>query len=481
MTRYWLAFGVMGLVAACSGDEEDKATDTAMADADTDADADADADTDADTDVVDNASIRVLHLGPDAPGVDVFVDDGTPAAISDLGFTEGIDYVDLPEATYNFKVSVTGQTPGDAVLDADVPLTGGTRYAAVAHGYLADSDLVLSAFVENTEGIPAGNTRLHVVHAASRTPQVDIWNVTDPSNPTPLLTDVDYGADADLDVPAGAYDIGFDATDDGVPDLVYSVPDLGADTYVSVYAVNSGPDATAFDVNLVAHLPDGTTATIAPNPPPASIRVLHLGPDAPGVDVFVNDGTPAAVSDLGFTEGIDYVELAEDTYNFKVSVTGQTPGDAVLSADVPLTGGASYAAVAHGYIADKTLVLSAFVENVEGIPAGNTRLHVVHAAARTPQVDIWNVTDPSNPSPLLTDVDYGAEADVDVPAGAYDIGFDATDDGVPDLVYSVPNLGADTYVSVYAVNPGPSATAFDVNLVAHLADGSTVTLTPNAE
>lgn len=481
--RYLLAsMGALGLsLAGCSGDDTTKDGTETGSPEETGGDTGGDTVTDTGTPSTPDASfVRVVHLGPDAPPVDVFVDDAEPAAITDVAFQGGTDYVELSAGAYNFKVSVADDAPTNAVLSADLTLDPGVSYAAVAHGYLSDAapgDLQLTAFVENRATVPTGQQRLHVVHAASRTPAVDLWDVTDPNSPQPILSDVPYGADAELDFATpGAFELGVDATDDGVPDLVYSVPDLGAG-YFSVYAVNSGSDATPFDVDLVAQLPDGSTVTLKPN---AYVRVLHLGPDAPAVDVFVDEVHPPAVEGAPFKAGSGYLALPIDTYNFKVSVTGSRPSDAVLDADLPLSANVRYAAVAHGYLADPSpgnLALTAFVEEVSGIASTDTRLQIVHAASRTPAVDIWNVTDPDAPTPIFTDVAYGGSGVVDVPDGALVVGLDATSDGVPDLVYDVPALGGG-FVGVYAVNRGVDAGAFDVDLVAQLSDGSTVTLTP---
>ncbi len=480
--RFLVGIGLTATLVACGGDKDEDDTTTDEADTDTDTDSDSDADTDSDTDTdadadtdtgMPMAAVRVMHLGVDAPAVDVFVDDATPAAVSNLAFTQGTGYLDLPAAAYNFKVSPTGTTPGDAVLDESFTLGPNMNYAAVAHGFLGDSTLALTAFVEDWNGIPAGNNRLHIVHAASLAPDVDIWLLG--ATPTMLLDDVPYGADANVDAVAGALSVGLDIDEDMVPDLVFDVPDLGlSDELISVYAVNNSTDP--LDVVLVAHLPDGSTAQIDPTPQTASVRVLHLGVDAPAVDVFVDDATPAAVSNLAFKEGTGYLDLPAATYNFKVSVTGAAPQDAVLDESFSLRAGMNYAAVAHGFLAGSTLALDAFVEDWNGIPAGNNRLHIVHAASLAPEVDIWLLG--ATPTLLLDDVPYGVDGNVDAPAGALSVGLDINEDAIPDLVFDVPDVGlSDELISVYAVND--SAIPLNVVLIAHLPDGSTAQVDPN--
>lgn len=48
------------------------------------------------------SSLRVIHLSPNAPGVDILVDGDT--LFEDISFEEGTDYVDLNNGTYNVNV-----------------------------------------------------------------------------------------------------------------------------------------------------------------------------------------------------------------------------------------------------------------------------------------------------------------------------------------------------------------------------------------
>lgn len=48
------------------------------------------------------SSIRIIHLSPNAPGVDILVDGDT--LFEDISFGEGTDYVDLNPGTYNLNV-----------------------------------------------------------------------------------------------------------------------------------------------------------------------------------------------------------------------------------------------------------------------------------------------------------------------------------------------------------------------------------------
>ena len=65
------------------------------------------------------SSVRVIHLSPNAPGVDILVDGDT--LFEDISFGEGTDYVDLNPGTYN--VNVVLNTDKSVVLPLKVTLS----------------------------------------------------------------------------------------------------------------------------------------------------------------------------------------------------------------------------------------------------------------------------------------------------------------------------------------------------------------------
>ncbi|MFW6050754.1 MAG: DUF4397 domain-containing protein [Myxococcota bacterium] len=205
------------------------------------------------------ASLRVIHLSPDAPAVDVHVDDDPSAVVSELAFEEGTEYLSVPAADYDVDVAPAGEGPGASVLAVDdLSLAADIHHTAVAFDELASIQAL--ALVDELDGVAAGDIRVRAVHTASAVGEVDIWNVTDPGSPAVLYEDVAFGDVGDyLDLPAAAYSIGFDVDDDAEPDLVFDLPDLPAGTVANVFAVSSGSD-----VFLIAQLEDGTVARIDP-------------------------------------------------------------------------------------------------------------------------------------------------------------------------------------------------------------------------
>lgn len=70
------------------------------------------------------SSVRVIHLSPNAPGVDILVDGDT--LFEDISFGEGTDYVDLNPGTYN--VNVVLNTDKSVVLPLKMTLNPNKIY-----------------------------------------------------------------------------------------------------------------------------------------------------------------------------------------------------------------------------------------------------------------------------------------------------------------------------------------------------------------
>jgi len=235
------AVGCLALASGCSSDDGSDVQPAAVAKAE-------------------DAQVRVLHLSPDAPGVDVFVNGGSAPAVTNLGFPSGTPYLAVPAGAYTFDVAATGATAADAVLSIEgLKLAEGTSYTAVAFDEL--SSIAALALEDDYKNLGAGKIRIRAVHAASAVGQVDIWNVTDAASPSPLYENVDFGvAGGALDVPAGAYKLGIDVNDDKTPDVTFALPSLPAGTFANVFATNDKAGA----VFLVAQLRDGSTVRIDP-------------------------------------------------------------------------------------------------------------------------------------------------------------------------------------------------------------------------
>ena len=88
---------------------------------------------------LEQSSIRVLHASPDAPNVDVLVDD--VIVLTNVAFKEFSGYLEVPAGARNIKVNATGTTT--TVIDVTPTLTDGSTYTVVALNVLASIEALL--------------------------------------------------------------------------------------------------------------------------------------------------------------------------------------------------------------------------------------------------------------------------------------------------------------------------------------------------
>ena len=152
-----------------------------------------------------DARVRVVHASPDAPEVDVLLDDAE--VLTDVPYLAASDYLETTDGGHNLKVNAAGTST--TVIDADVTLTDGTDYTVIASGLVAQIEPIV---LEDDNTAPAaGSVRVRAIHGAPSAPAVDVY-VTAPgadlATATPALTGVEFGdVSSYLEVPAGDYQV----------------------------------------------------------------------------------------------------------------------------------------------------------------------------------------------------------------------------------------------------------------------------------
>ncbi len=146
-----------------------------------------------------NAKVRVIHGSPDAPAVDVYVNNNK--VLTNVPFFTVSDYLDLAGGSYDIKVTATGQT--DAVIDAKgVAVEGGKAYTIAAAGKVAEIKPYI--LPDNLMAPAAGKAHVRVVHLSPDAPAVDVKVANGPT----LITNLAFGKDSGyLPVDAGTYDL----------------------------------------------------------------------------------------------------------------------------------------------------------------------------------------------------------------------------------------------------------------------------------
>ena len=192
--------------------------------------------------------IQLLHLSPDAPPVDIVANGRR--VLTDVPYLTASPSVRVREGIYDIAIPAAGTDV--PVVEASVGIAAGSGLTVFAFNELAG---IAPGAVPNTlDGLAPGNIRLQVIHTAVGIGLVDVWDL---GSGAKLLDNFDFGFYGTLDVPEGALEIGLDLDEDEIPDATFSVPSLGADTLVNVFAINDDDGVALYAVFL-----DGTTARV---------------------------------------------------------------------------------------------------------------------------------------------------------------------------------------------------------------------------
>jgi len=181
-----------------------------------------------------NTQIRIGHFSPDAPAVNVLVDDET--VLENVSFGDVSDYLEIDAGSR--EIDVVPATGGDSVIDATLDLERDTDYTVLAIDELAS---IRPLVLEDENRSVAERTQVRFVHTSPDAPAVDVRVVDGPT----LFRNVEFGEASDyIGVDAGTYDI--DVLPSGSDDAALSLTDvdLPEGQTVTVFATGLVDDDT---------------------------------------------------------------------------------------------------------------------------------------------------------------------------------------------------------------------------------------------
>jgi hypothetical protein len=381
--------------------------------------------------------VRVAHLSPDAPAVDVWVDG--EQALAGVPFRAFSGYLELEAGEHRIQVTAAGTTE-PSVIDATVTLEDGVSYTVAAVGLLGDSSLTASVLMDDRS--PSSGAEVRFVHASPDAPPVDI-TLTDG---TILFGAVPFGeADGSIPVGAGNYDLQVRAA--GTATVVLSFGDvaLAAGTNYTVYAIGRLGDGTLDAIVSVDAPGDGDTIADL-DPANAEVRAAHLSPDAPAVDIYLDGQMVGALTGVPFKVVSGYLTVGASTHNVKVYAAGTTTNP-VIDADVTLLPNRAYTVAATGLLADITPIV---LEDDRTAPAaGQSHVRFVHASPDAPAVDIQV----ANGGPtLFTGTSFRQFAGYSqVGSGMYDLEVRLTSNDALALAVPGVQLNGSTNTTIFAI------------------------------
>lgn len=159
-----------------------------------------------DTDGTDGADetalLRIVHLSPNAPLVDIYI-DGELVYQDVQPYNTGVGYLNVSPGVHTVKFVPAGGDPDQAVIDTTIDLQA-AAYTLAAIGEVSGCTDSLHAvlFSDDNSPVEPGTTRVRFIHASPDAPAVD---VTAEETGRTLFTNVGFGDGEYVTVPAGEY------------------------------------------------------------------------------------------------------------------------------------------------------------------------------------------------------------------------------------------------------------------------------------
>lgn len=139
-------------------------------------------------------------------------------------------------------------------------------------------------------------------------------------------------------------------------------------------------------VTFTACSDDENNNMVAPTTSKANLKVIHASPDAPGVDLLV-DNTVVGTN-LTFPNFTPYLEVNAGTRNIKVNVTGTST--TAIQANLNLEANKNYSVFAVNNVASIEPLV--FEDNLTSPASGKAHVRFIHLSPNAPAVDITTNT-----------------------------------------------------------------------------------------
>jgi hypothetical protein len=142
--------------------------------------------------------VMAVHTSPNAPEVDILVDD--VVAAEGLVYTQNTGYANITAGTRNVKVYVPALDAN--IFDANLPIAANTNYSVFAIDSVENIDFILT--LDNLTSPASGKSHVRFMHLSPNAPAVDITT----TNGTVVFEDYEFSEYSEFTpLDAGTYDL----------------------------------------------------------------------------------------------------------------------------------------------------------------------------------------------------------------------------------------------------------------------------------
>src|SRR5215212_2577361 len=230
-----------------------------------------------------DATVRVIHASPGAPEVDVLI-DGQPL-LERVAYGTASDYLAITPEEHRLQVVPTGQTADAAVVDETLDAAPGGAYLLAVFGLL--NDIGGDVYDVDLSEIEPGQARVRLINFSPDAGDVDLLE----TGGDEWFSDVGLGEASDYaDIAPGTYSADVRSGDDRSLLTVSELPFEETRVYDVVVLGQVADDSLELQSLVTTVSPScGEGLGMEGSSSDACVRLVHAAPDAPPVDVYLND------------------------------------------------------------------------------------------------------------------------------------------------------------------------------------------------
>jgi len=215
------------------------------------------------TDQQNVAYLAVFHASPDAPAVDVYVDN--QSVLDGVAFGDISEYLKIPAGPHTVTITVAGDREA-VVFEGDVTAPRGTVATVAATGEVSQNgttEFAPRVYADDALTPEKGYAAVRIAHLSPDAPTVD---VTAKNGKVVLAENVSFGdASAYVTVPAGDYDVEIRADTPNANGTVVTTVHVSVDSREAYTAWAVGylsPESAPADTPFQVVLNEDATRTI---------------------------------------------------------------------------------------------------------------------------------------------------------------------------------------------------------------------------
>ena len=288
-----------------------------------------------DDDAEADATLRVIHASPGAPEVDVLLDGQT--LLQGLTYGAASSYATITPEEHRLQVVPTGQTADAAVVDETIDAAPGQAYLLAVFGLL--NDIGGDIYDVDLSEIEPGNARVRLINFSPDAGDVDLLE----TGGDEWFGNVALGDASDYrDIPPGTYSADVRGDDDRVLLTVSELPFEETRVYDVVVLGQIADDSLELQSLVTTVSPScAEVLGLEGSSSDACVRLVHTAPDAPPVDIYLNDAQIA--QNLEFGTATEYVMVPSGAgRGVRVTATGTPVEEAVIDTALDFDPGQAY-------------------------------------------------------------------------------------------------------------------------------------------